>query len=152
MTLTHTASPEKPVSIFAVVVIYRVAPMESSSVTSLLAAARFADSTGLRLRIRIADNTPGGHAAVDLPPELEYCSDPANPGLAKPYNDALQVCAAEDFGWLLTLDQDSAGDRTAHPYRAGVCEEIPARDFHECEDSDSRREFWRACSRHSISP
>lgn len=105
MTLMHTSSPEKPVSIFAVVVIYRVAPMESSSVTSLLAAARWADSTRLRLRIRIADN-----------------SDPANPGLAKPNNDALQVCAAEDFDWLLTLDQDSAGDRTAHPYRAGVAE------------------------------
>lgn len=96
-----------PVSIFAIVVIYRVAPMESASVASLLAAIDAAQDLGLRLHVRIADNTPGGQATGLLPEGVEYRAYVTNPGLAEPYNDALAAAESEGFNWLLTLDQDT---------------------------------------------
>lgn len=94
-------------AIFAVVVIYRALPMECASVASLLPAICAGRDAGLRLHVRVADNTPGGQCVGALPPEMEYVAYPANPGLAEPYNDARSAAESAGFDWLLTLDQDT---------------------------------------------
>ncbi len=94
-------------SIFAIIVCYRLQPMQSPSLRTLLAAADIAASPGLRLAIAVADNTPGGQNPGTLPGSVRYRAYPHNPGLAEPYNDAMAAAAAEGFDWLLTLDQDT---------------------------------------------
>ena len=96
-----------PTTILAVIVIYQRLPMESSSLITLLASAKQAEGSGLRLKVIVADNTPGGQTVAALPGEVLYRSYPDNPGLARPYNDALTEAAEEGFDWLLTLDQDT---------------------------------------------
>jgi GT2 family glycosyltransferase len=81
--------------------------MESSSLITLLNSAKQTEASGLRLKLIVADNTPGGHTVSDLPATVMYWAYPKNPGLAKPYNDALALAAEEGFDWLLTLDQDT---------------------------------------------
>lgn len=107
MLRQDSAVLQTPASIFAVVVIYRLLPMESPGVRSLIAAARATEASELRVRLRIADNTPGGQVVGALPQGFEYCAYPANPGLVQPYNDALAAAEAEGFQWLLVLDQDT---------------------------------------------
>lgn len=94
-------------TILAIVVIYRLAPMESSSLITLMHSARQAEIPGLHLKVLVADNTPGGQTVSDLPATVAYRAYPENPGLAQPYNDALSTAAQEGFDWLLTLDQDT---------------------------------------------
>ncbi len=94
-------------SILAVIVIYKMKPGDSASLRTLLEAARAAMSTALRLSILVVDNTPGGQDAGVLPDGVRYRAEPENPGLAKPYNDALATAEKEGFTWLLTLDQDT---------------------------------------------
>jgi GT2 family glycosyltransferase len=94
-------------TILAIIVIYRRSPMESSSLTTLMSSAKQAEGLGLRLKLMVADNTPGGQTISDLPAAVTYRAYPENPGLALPYNDALAVAMEEGFDWLLTLDQDT---------------------------------------------
>ena len=92
--------------IFAIVVCYRLQPMQSPSLCTLLEAARLT-LPSLRLAITVADNTPGGQDRGNLPANVRYRAYPENPGLARPYNDAVATATAEGFDWLLTLDQDT---------------------------------------------
>ena len=101
---TRTVSP---MTILAVIVIYRLLPMESSSLVTLLASAKQAEGSGIRLKVVVADNTPGGQTISELPDSVTYRAYPDNPGLSLPYNDSLALAAAEGFDWLLTLDQDT---------------------------------------------
>ncbi len=94
-------------TIFAIVVIYRLLPVESSSLITLLDCAKQAETLGLQLKVFVADNTPGGQTVSDLPATVAYRAYPDNPGLARPYNDALSMAAEKGFDWLLTLDQDT---------------------------------------------
>lgn len=108
MTSLHeTIRSTPPLSIFAIIVVYRCLPMESSSLRTLLESANAATGFNVRLRVRVADNTPGGQSVVDLAAGVEYRAYPENPGLALPYNDALALAAQEGFDWFLTLDQDT---------------------------------------------
>lgn len=91
--------------VFAVIVVYRMQPMASPSLRTLLAAA--ATVPALRMRLLVADNTPGGQMVEALPAEVEYRAYLDNPGLARPYNDALAMAEREGYAWLLTLDQDT---------------------------------------------
>lgn len=107
------ARPEKnrtgsTVTILAIVVIYRHLPMESSSLLTLVDSARQVKELDVRIKSVIADNTPGGQTVSDIPPSVTYRAYPENPGLAKPYNDALTMALEEGFDWLLTLDQDTS--------------------------------------------
>ncbi len=95
------------VSILAIVVIYRLQPLASPSLQTLLASAAVLPST-VRLGIVVADNTPGGQAVVALPSGVQYRPYPENPGLARPYNDALAQAETQGYNWLLTLDQDTS--------------------------------------------
>lgn len=93
--------------IFAVIVIYKLRPFESSTLQTLLNAARQTSLVGLELGILVWDNTPGGQYPGEIPPGVQYESRPENPGLACAYNQALEIANAEGYDWLLTLDQDS---------------------------------------------
>lgn len=93
--------------LLAVVVVYRLQPMQSSSVQTLLAAAASLPKE-IELSIVVADNTPGGQHVEPLPAMLHYRAYPENPGLARPYNDALAQAERDGVAWLLTLDQDTA--------------------------------------------
>ncbi len=97
----------KPVSIFTVVVLYKMRAEESATLKSLQAAVEATRREELRLAIFVADNTPGGQEPGELPAGARYERFPENPGLARPYNLALARAEAAGFDWLLTLDQDT---------------------------------------------
>ncbi len=103
----ETSSPRSIIRLFAVVVVYKMLPGESSSLQTLLAASAKTSSDELALRILVWDNTPGGQDPGELPNEVLYVSAPNNPGLAVAYNHVLKLAEAEGYEWLLTLDQDS---------------------------------------------
>jgi GT2 family glycosyltransferase len=102
-------SPQR-VRIVAVIVLYKMSAGESPTVRTLFEAAWEATRSDidLELAILIQDNTPGGQDAGEVPSGVRYRSTPDNPGLASAYNWALEIAAAEDYGWLLTLDQDTS--------------------------------------------
>ena len=100
--------PASEIRVFAIVVLYRILPAESASFLTLLQAAGASSSSGVRLHIRVVDNTPGGQDPGPLPPGVEYCASPENPGLSKPYNDAWRAAERGGYRWLLTLDQDTS--------------------------------------------
>ncbi len=109
MNWEHTASgvdTVEAVSIYAVIVLYRCLPMESSSLRTLLSAAQQVQAGALKLRILLYDNTPG-RVTADYPEGIEYYSDGSNAGLAAAYNYACSQARKQGFDWLLTLDQDS---------------------------------------------
>ncbi len=112
--------PESEVSVFAVVVLYRLLPADSPSLRTLLQAARLARSPQFNLHIRVVDNTPEGQDPGPLPPGVEYCASPENPGLAKPYNEAWTVAEREGYRWFLTLDQDTNLPETFFQALAGI--------------------------------
>lgn len=93
--------------ILAVIVLYKLAPLESVSYQSLQASLQRAPDPSL-LRIMFYDNTPGGQPGVLLPDGAIYESRAANDGIAVAYNRALAIARDQGFGWLLTLDQDTS--------------------------------------------
>jgi GT2 family glycosyltransferase len=108
MGAEQTAPPRSSTRLFAVVVIYKMLPSNSSSLQTLLAAAATVSLKELDLKILVWDNTPGGQDPGKLPDEVLYVSATNNPGLAAAYNHVLKLAGAEGYEWLLTLDQDSS--------------------------------------------
>ena len=102
-----TASAPSVVRLFAIVVIYKMLPRDSSSLQTLLTAAAKVSRNELDLKILAWDNTPGAQNPGELPDEVLYVSAPNNPGLAVAYNHVLNLAEAGGYEWLLTLDQDS---------------------------------------------
>ncbi len=100
--------PSRSGGILAIVVTYKVDPATCPSLTTLLRSATALAGEAFRLRILVADNTPGGGQSSNLPTDVDYKMYTDNPGLAKPYNDALEVAEHDGFDWLLTLDQDTS--------------------------------------------
>lgn len=107
MSSNASASTPRPISVLAIVVVYRQRPEETSSLMTLEETIRRAATPSLRVSIIVADNTPGGQQPGSLSPGIEYRPYPDNPGLAIPYNDALATARREGFDWMLTLDQDT---------------------------------------------
>lgn len=105
LALAHKHSP---VSLLAVIVIYKISPAKSISYKSLLNAMTELSHDTLRLKILLYDNTPGGQDVSYLNSETLYEVAPRNMGLATAYNRALEIACEEGFDWLLTLDQDTA--------------------------------------------
>ncbi|WP_035349666.1 glycosyltransferase family 2 protein [Edaphobacter aggregans] len=125
-SISNSIQPE--VKLLAVIVVFKIRPDASSSLLTLLAAARQAANSKLKLAVIIQDNTPGGQETGDLPEDVRYQAAPHNPGLAQAYNSALQIAEVEGYDWLLTLDQDTsvpinfleriseiAAEQAAHP-------------------------------------
>ncbi|SNT27888.1 Glycosyltransferase, GT2 family [Granulicella rosea] len=91
--------------VLAVIVLYRMQAEASPAYRSLREALN-ALAPELRFAVALYDNSPVEHA----PPEdfpCVYRHDPTNPGLAKPYNRALQLAKDKGAHWLLLLDQDT---------------------------------------------
>jgi GT2 family glycosyltransferase len=91
----------------AVIVVYKRLPADTPTLQTLLEAKRVASSPTFQLSIFIADNTPGGQDPGTLPEGVSYRAAPDNPGLARPYNEAIVTAGQEGCSWLLTLDQDT---------------------------------------------
>jgi GT2 family glycosyltransferase len=94
-------------SILAVIVLYRMDPSQAPAVRSLLASAGAIADGKFRIKILLYDNAPSGNPHPAYPRFVHYHAATCNGGLAGAYNYALQVAAAENYEWLLTLDQDS---------------------------------------------
>jgi GT2 family glycosyltransferase len=105
MSFMHDNS--EPVSILAVIVLYRMAPSESPAFRSLQASAINLNQCDARVKILLYDNTPGGQKSGVLPNNTEYWAASRNQGIAPAYNFALGQADTQGFDWLLTLDQDT---------------------------------------------
>lgn len=94
------------IKIQVVLVLYCLAPEQSSAfltLSDLISALGMASS----FACMVYDNSPTAH---DLPATTfpcEYRHDPSNPGLALPYQAALESAARTETPWLLLLDQDT---------------------------------------------
>ncbi len=99
-----------PVSVLAVIVLYKLEPRASISYTTLLAAQARArqSAAAIHLTILLVDNTPGGTAPQELPEEVLCLPCAQNLGLANAYNRAIELAEARGCQWLLTLDQDTS--------------------------------------------
>jgi GT2 family glycosyltransferase len=111
LKVTHESDTSTPLGavtrLLAVIVLYKVLPSESTSLNTLVIAAKQLLRTDLKLGILVYDNTPGGQAIDVLSEEIRYEAAPRNLGLAHAYNRALEIAQTEGYDWLLTLDQDT---------------------------------------------
>jgi GT2 family glycosyltransferase len=97
------------IQLFAVVVLYKTAPHDSISVTSLQKAIDQLPAASGKVEVLLYNNTPGP-SQVDpssLPAHVRYESSGKNLGLAAAYNRALELAEGGGSQWLLTLDQDT---------------------------------------------
>jgi len=95
-------------SLFAVIVLYRLRPNESAAFKTLQTAISRGGSREMYVKVLLYDNTPEGCDPGALPEGVQYEAAKQNAGLAAAYNRALEIAEAEDFEWLLTLDQDTS--------------------------------------------
>jgi GT2 family glycosyltransferase len=96
-----------PVRVFAVIVLYKMAPSESPALRTLRAALSGFKDGQADIEILLYDNTPTGQYVDVLPADVKYKADFKNSGLATAYNYALEIATEKGFDWLLTLDQDT---------------------------------------------
>ena len=101
-------SGELPICVFAVIVLYKIAPAKSVSLQTLLTARKQMPQGRCYLKMLLYDNTPGGQDPGLLPDGVNYEAATENRGLAPAYNRALEIAHTQGFDWLLTLDQDTA--------------------------------------------
>lgn len=94
-----------PVSIFVVIVLYKMRPEQSVTYRMLLDAIVWAKGCA-RVQVMLYDNTPGT-ILEPLPEGVHYVASPMNAGLSTAYNRAAAWAASAGFDWLLTLDQDT---------------------------------------------
>ena len=93
--------------IFAVLVLYRMLPEQSTcfrSLTQILAT--HASMHGLALLLY--DNSPSAVKLPAFPIPLIYRHDAMNGGIAAAYNAGLTLAREGGYKWLLLLDQDTA--------------------------------------------
>ena len=95
------------VRIFAVIVLYKTAPLDSISFQTLQNAIAHSSGNKTTVRVFFYDNTPEGQPPEIFPRGVSYESPNKNAGLAAAYNRALEIAYEEGFDWLLTLDQDT---------------------------------------------
>jgi glycosyltransferase involved in cell wall biosynthesis len=121
-----------PISLFVVIVLYKVAPESSASFRSLCEAMKRIPQETTRIRVLLYDNTPNARHPAGLPEFADYIHSPANRGIAEAYNNALETASHDKFDWLLTLDQDTelAGSFLKELFdviaRVAPCSEIAA--------------------------
>src|SRR5579871_4112930 len=106
--MTTSVTSPSAVSILAVIVLYKVAPADSPTLKTLLAALRSVSPGSLRLEVILYDNTPGGQVCGQLFDGVEYIASGDNTGLTTAYNYAAKTGMDRGFDWLLTLDQDTS--------------------------------------------
>lgn len=100
-------SDEMKFSILAVIVLYKISPRESISVTTLARALAETEPDVFRIRVVLVDNSPEEGTSSGFFEDEVYRSVPENHGLAHAYNEGLRTAQEQGFDWLLTLDQDT---------------------------------------------
>jgi GT2 family glycosyltransferase len=110
--ITHLRDPNpgKKMSnsrILAVLVLYKRAPDESESFTSLRNILQKRPELAATMNLLVYDNSPEAHTLPQMPMATRYVSNPANPGLAEAYNSGLRLANEEGIEWLLLLDHDT---------------------------------------------
>src|SRR4051812_8741560 len=109
MTLTdptHSAFESTP--ILVVVVLYRTAPTESAAFRTLREFVGKLEGLCNAISCVVFDNSPFQHCLPPVNFRCSYVHDSNNPGLARPYQQALQLACEAGIPWLLLLDQDTA--------------------------------------------
>jgi GT2 family glycosyltransferase len=97
-----------PPLIHAVMVLYKRAPEESETFTSLQAILQKRSDLAAAMSLLVYDNSPVAQEMPALPVPTRYMSDTANGGLVPAYNAGLQQANEEGAVWLLLLDQDTS--------------------------------------------
>ncbi len=92
--------------IFAVLVLYKMAPTASPSYCALRQALASRPGLQARMDVLVVDNSPEAQR-LSASSFGRYVHDGTNPGLARRYNDALKQAVAAGATWLLLLDQDT---------------------------------------------
>ncbi|HEX4004748.1 MAG TPA: glycosyltransferase [Acidobacteriaceae bacterium] len=100
-------SGREAVSIFAVIVLYRIKPGDSATFRTLVPQAEAFAGAGNRMEILLYDNSPEGGDPGPLPGNVGYEAPRRNAGLAPAYNRGLAKAGEEGCDWLLTLDDDT---------------------------------------------
>jgi GT2 family glycosyltransferase len=95
----------KQTKVLAIIVLYKCKTEESSALSSIRAAMMRCSTVDLK--ILIVDNSPEQNTFSDSSKDFVYFGAASNEGLAGSYNRALEIACAENFEWLLTLDQDT---------------------------------------------
>jgi GT2 family glycosyltransferase len=98
--------------ILVVLVLYKRAPEESESFTSLGSILRERPDLKANIGLLVYDNSPEAHLLPKMPIATRYISSPANPGLAAAYNSGLKLASEEGVDWLLLLDHDTLLNET----------------------------------------
>jgi GT2 family glycosyltransferase len=93
--------------ILAVVVLYRMAPEESPAFSSLRSLLEQHPWIAAEFVCVLYDNSPAPHLVPDTAFPCLYLHDQSNPGLARPYQYAMDHALQQDIPWLLLLDQDT---------------------------------------------
>lgn len=88
-----------------VIVLYKTKLCDSVTYTKLI---KDNQSSKRSYNILVYDNSPTiQEYKKDEINLLTYISDNTNPGVAKAYNKALEICLEREFSWMLLLDQDT---------------------------------------------
>ena len=108
--------------LLVVIVLYRHAPEQSAAFSSLREHLNaFPEASGA-VECLLYDNSPEPSSLPEVAFRCTYIHDATNPGLAKPYNTALQQAATAGLSWLMLLDQDTVVTRE---YFAEVLATLP---------------------------
>lgn len=94
-------------SILTVLVLYKLRPDESRSLTTFMASLAGPSREEESVKVFLYDNTPDPGPPGPLPSNAYYEAPGKNAGLASAYNRALDIAQEQGFSWLLLLDQDS---------------------------------------------
>jgi len=105
--ITQTGPSPLPIRILAVIVTYKMEPLQTPSFLTLQKAQRELPDGRLKLKTLIYDNSCDGRNPATLPDDVEYEAALVNTGLSLAYNKALSRAIASGYDWLLTLDQDT---------------------------------------------
>lgn len=90
-----------------VIVLYKVTPEQSHAFSSLREHLDTLPSASEEIQVLLYDNSPEPSPAPEVSFSCTYLHDPANPGLAHPYNTGLKQAERNGIRWLGLLDQDT---------------------------------------------
>jgi len=107
-TSAEESQEQHQLRILAVIVVYKMSPLQTPSFLSIQQAREAVPSVRLDLKVYLYDNSCDGQDPGSVPEGVEYHAASRNEGLSQAYNDALRFALANGYEWLLTLDQDTS--------------------------------------------
>jgi GT2 family glycosyltransferase len=94
--------------VLAVIVLYRMEPARSKTLTGLVQAFAFDSSLAEQIEVLVWDNSPTAVDEHSLPLACAYRHAGKNEGVSGAYNAAAVVAREHGCPWLLLLDQDTS--------------------------------------------